>query len=43
MPVPGMQEGRERQDIGRRCAGNGRFREGGGEESVYAGTGGRIL
>lgn len=25
--VPGMQEGREKQDIGRRCAGNGRFRE----------------
>lgn len=27
--VPVMQEGRENQDFGRRCAGNGRFREGG--------------
>lgn len=39
--VPVMQEGRENQDFGRRCAGNGRFR-GGGEESMYAGTGCRI-
>lgn len=39
--VPVMQEGRKNQDFGRRCAGNGRFRER-GEKRVYAGTGYRI-
>lgn len=29
-----MQEGRKNQDFGRRCGGNGRFREGLSEESV---------